>query len=121
MLIAISATPRCVRRAGLKQQRPPVASLLHAATSGRVRVSPDGVPRRPDGNMLNVLMAAVVVGFGKCQSFRRRRGRPYELVSHVAYCTDHLLVLGAELGAQSPDVDIDGAGTAEEVMAPYFF
>jgi hypothetical protein len=34
-----------------------------------------------------------------------------------AYCADHLFVLGAELGSQSPDVDIDGAGAAEEVMA----
>jgi hypothetical protein len=74
-----------------------------------------------DGIVFNVLMAVVVVGFGYDGHPLGVSGRPYERVSDVAYCADHLFVLGAELGSQSPDVDIDGAGAAEEVMAPYFF
>src|SRR5690606_21276217 len=32
---------------------------------------------------------------------------------------DHPLVLGAELRPQPPDVHVDGAGAAEEVVAPH--
>ena len=41
-----------------------------------------------------------------------------ELVADVADGADHRLVLGAELGAQPPHVDVDGAGAAEVVVAP---
>src|SRR5215203_833013 len=41
-----------------------------------------------------------------------------ELVADVAHGADQRLVLGAELGAQPPHVDVDGAGAAEVVVAP---
>jgi hypothetical protein len=44
--------------------------------------------------------------------------RSDEAVSHVADGADQRLVLGAQLGAQPPDVDVDRAGAAEVVVAP---
>src|SRR5680860_1341236 len=45
-------------------------------------------------------------------------GRRHEPVAHVADRPDLLLVLGPQLGAQPPHVDVDGAGAAEVVVAP---
>src|SRR4051794_38065151 len=42
----------------------------------------------------------------------------HEPVAHVADRADLLLELGAELGAQPPDVDVDRAGAAVVVIAP---
>src|SRR5262249_8061535 len=47
-----------------------------------------------------------------------RAAGPHELVTDVAYGADQLLVLGAELGPQAPDVYVDGPRAAEEVVAP---
>src|SRR5206468_359400 len=44
----------------------------------------------------------------------------HEPVPDVAYGADQRLVLGAELGPQPPDVNVDRAGAAEVVVAPYF-
>src|SRR5262249_58329478 len=41
-----------------------------------------------------------------------------ELVADLAYGADHRLVLGAQLGAQPPHVDVDRAGAAEVVVPP---
>src|SRR6478609_1500293 len=42
----------------------------------------------------------------------------HELVADVAHGADHLLVLGAQLRPETADVHVDGAGAAEEVVAP---
>src|SRR5690349_15958458 len=42
----------------------------------------------------------------------------HEPVADVAHGADQGLVLGAELGAQPPDVDVDRAGAAEVVVTP---
>jgi len=47
------------------------------------------------------------------------RDRADGLVADVAHCGDELLVLRAEFGPQPPDMDVDRAGAAEEVIAPH--
>ena len=48
----------------------------------------------------------------------RALGVAGEAVADVAHRLDQLLVLRAELGAQAPDVHVDGAGAAVVVVAP---
>src|ERR1700758_2895433 len=43
---------------------------------------------------------------------------PDGLVSDVAHGADQRLVFAAELGAQSPDVNVNGPRATEEVVAP---
>src|SRR5690606_16916127 len=61
--------------------------------------------------------AAVVVQEVDLGLAQPAAGRTDELVAHVADGADHPLVLGAELRPQPPDVHVDGAGAAEEVVA----
>src|SRR5437867_6518571 len=60
--------------------------------------------RRPKGGSLgpSAWASAVVAG----------------AVADAAYGLDQVLVLGSELGAQAPHVDIDRAGASVEVVAP---
>src|SRR5215217_5446441 len=44
--------------------------------------------------------------------------RRQQLVAGATDGGDHRLVLGAELGPEAADVDVHGAGAAEEVVAP---
>src|SRR5262245_30773730 len=51
-------------------------------------------------------------------AFRPGLVRREQLVADAADGRDHRLVLGAELGPEAADVDVDRAGAAEEVVAP---
>src|SRR6266536_4487541 len=43
-----------------------------------------------------------------------------QLVADASNRGDHRFVLGAQLGSEPADVDVDRAGAAEEVVAPHF-
>src|ERR1700722_2136977 len=61
-------------------------------------------------------------GDGRCVGLQRRQGgqRLYdELVADVADRTDQCLTVRAELCPQPTDMDVDGSGAAEVVVAPH--
>src|SRR5829696_4624890 len=65
-------------------------------------------PLRTSGNPR--LLAGLALGAGLV--------RRQQLVADATDGGDHRLVLGAELGPEAADVDVHGAGAAEEVVAP---
>ena len=59
-------------------------------------------------------LTSVLRGFTLCPGLIRGQ----QLVADATDGGDHRLVLGAELGPEAADVDVHGAGAAEEVVAP---
>ena len=75
------------------------------------------VPRAP-GVLVTGRPVAARGPFGRRAAFRPVSLDRHEPVADVAHGADQRLVLGAELGPQPPDVDVDRAGAAEVVVAP---
>ena len=112
--------PRCASaiRAGLVQRVDAVGGLglaRRTACDDRQRgLGPVGT----DADDAQRRCSAAVVSAGSSRRRAPPSRRQHEPVADVADGADQRLVLRPELGAQPPDVDVDGAGAAEVVVAP---
>jgi len=87
-------------------------SAVRSSSRGR------GVPPGAPGGLVTGRPVAARGPFGHRAAFRPVSLDRHEPVADVAHGADQRLVLGAELGPQPPDVDVDRARAAEVVVAP---
>ncbi len=113
---------------GARDRRRPAARTASTSTGDRcsdvraVATRPRYRARKPERRGRGQPRTASAAGHlgvlaGRLLGERGQR-RGHELVADVADGADQRLVLDAELGAQPADVDVDGAGAAEVVVAP---
>src|SRR5687768_5951845 len=106
--------PPCCSRSSACSERGRMPSARVAAESS-ARTS---ATSRASRELLSVASDQFGVGVRARGRGRRVGDLLVELVADVAHGADQGLVLGAELGAQPPHVDVDGAGATEIVVAP---
>src|SRR4029450_8482907 len=99
-----------------RADRAPTTPRLKAGSSTNRASGPrQSAPMVPSSSALcQRVPPPLLAGF----AFRPGLVRRQQLVAAPADGGDHRLVLGAELGAEAADVHVDGAGAAEEVVAP---
>src|ERR671913_703090 len=95
---------------GMSRRRTNMGALLGKRAWDRTQEVVD----RSEGCLEKVLLPGLALRF----AFRPCLVRRQQLVADATDGGDHRLVLGAELGPEAADVDVHGAGAAEEVVAP---
>src|SRR5919106_3804039 len=120
-------TEKCCIRPGRSQNRKSTISApaCFAMSSTSLGVATRQPPSSAVGRKANG--AALLDGFGDVNSLLRRPERSPERspdvggpVANPPNRLDQVLVLGAELGAEPPDVHVHRAGAPIEVVPPHF-